>query len=433
MDKIRISGGVPLHGEIVVSGAKNAALPLLATSLLTDETMTLCRVPYLHDVTTMTNLLVHLGVDVLRDSQTHQVTLRSVSGKKPEAPYDMVRKMRASILVLGALLARYGHATVSLPGGCAIGARPVDLHMKGLQALGAELTLQDGYIQAKAPRGLQGGVYTFPKVSVTGTENLLMAAVLAKGCTELRHVAKEPEVTDLACCLNQMGAKIEGMGTDTLYIEGVPRLSGITYTVLPDRIETGTYMIATAMAGGELLLRNTQLSLLPSVVPALQQMGLIIEARENGVWVRSDHPENLKGLDIVTEPFPGFATDLQAQLMALLCLVKGASLITETIFENRFMHVSELLRMGADINIQGHSALVRGVPELRGAPVMATDLRASVSLVLAGLAAKGETLVSRVYHLDRGYQDLERNLASCGAQIERLDPNGSVRVPLKVA
>lgn len=421
MDKIRLYGGVPLKGTIRIEGAKNAALPLMAAALLTSQPVTLHNVPPLQDVQTMIHVLTHLGVDGTRHPHnSHTLSLHAKQIATFQAPYDMVRKMRASVLVLGPLLARYGEAFVSLPGGCAIGARPVDVHMRGLQALGAEVTLEDGYIHARAPHGLKGGSYTFPKISVTGTENLMMAAVLAHGTTELVHAAREPEVGDLAHFLNQLGARIEGIGTDTLTIQGVSALHGGTYTVLPDRIETGTYMMAAAITGGELLLTHTTLSLLPSVCAILEQMGVLLTETEDGVLVKSDKPDQLRGADMATEPFPGFPTDLQAQLMALLSLSSGAALVTETIFENRFMHVAELLRMGADITIQGHSALIRGVGALTGAPVMATDLRASVSLVLAGLAATGETIVNRIYHLDRGYHQLDRKLAACGAHIERL-------------
>ncbi len=422
MDKMRIQGGNSLKGVISIEGAKNAALPLLAACLLTEDPVILQNVPRLQDVETMIHLLENLGMTAEwhHGNPSQTLSLKTNTLHSPKASYDIVRKMRASILVLGPLLARSGEAFVSLPGGCAIGARPVDLHMRGLEALGAHVTLEDGYIHARAPQGLRGRSYTFPKISVTGTENLLMAAVLAEGTTELIHAAREPEVSDLAHFLNAMGARIEGIGTDILVIEGVPRLHGARYRVLPDRIETGTYLMAAAITGGELFLKGTSLGLLPSVVSVLEEMGIQLQERDGGIWVKSPPPKHLKSVDIVTEPFPGFATDLQAQLMALMTLVTGASLFTETIFENRFMHVAELMRMGADISIQGHTALIRGVPFLKGAQVMATDLRASVSLVLAGLAAEGETVINRIYHLDRGYQDLERKLVACGAQIERI-------------
>ena len=423
MDKIHIWGGHSLKGTISIDGAKNAALPLMCASLLTSDPLTLHNTPDLQDVHTMTSLLGHLGVSASWD---HQDTLRlqAQTIHTHEAPYDAVRKMRASVLVLGPLLSRHGEAMVSLPGGCAIGARPVDLHIRGLEALGAEVTLENGYVHAWAPKGLQGGVFTFPTVSVTGTENLLMAACLARGTTQLIRAAREPEVTDLARCLIAMGARIEGVGTDTLIIEGVPALQAATHSILPDRIETATYLMAAAITGGELILQKTSLGLLPSVVPILERMGLELREEEDQVFVKSDLPKNLHPVDVVTEPYPGFATDVQAQLMAVLTLVGGASLVTETIFENRFMHVAELVRLGADMTIQGHSCLIRGVPKLTGACVMATDLRASVSLVLAGLAAEGETVLNRIYHLDRGYAALDQKLAACGAQIQRLDGEG---------
>jgi UDP-N-acetylglucosamine 1-carboxyvinyltransferase len=430
MDKIRIQGGRRLGGRIQIEGAKNAALPIMAACLLASQPVTLSNVPRLQDIETMGRLLDHLGTQCTWEPQKPGVL--SIQSYKPPtltAPYDIVRKMRASILVLGPLLARWGEAVVSLPGGCAIGTRPVDIHMRGLQALGAEVSLENGYIHATAPRGLQGGVFTFPKISVTGTENLLLAAVLARGETQLLHAAREPEVGDLAHFLNSLGAKIEGIGTDTLSIQGVGQLEGGPYSIMPDRIETGTYAMAAAITGGDVLLTHTSLALLPSVSSVLAQAGVVLQETPDGLRVSSDGPQSLRGLDIITEPFPGFATDLQAQLMALFSLASGASLLTETIFENRFMHVAELLRMGADITIQGHTALIRGVPALRGAPVMATDLRASVSLILAGLAAEGETVVGRIYHLDRGYQELDKKLAACGAQIERLTAENPSPLP----
>ena len=334
------------------------------------------------------------------------------------APYDIVRKMRASILVLGPLVARYGQARVSLPGGCAIGTRPVDIHLEGLRKLGAEIDLSEGYIIASAPQGLKGADFTMPVVSVTATENLLMAAALAKGQTRLINAAREPEIVDLANCLIAMGAKIQGAGTDTITIDGVDSLKGTRYRVVADRIETGTFAIAAAITGGDILLKGSSLDLIPSFSAQLERAGAILE--QKGSDIRVYAPQGIQGVDVMTEPFPGFATDLQAQMMALMTICQGASMITETIFENRFMHVPELCRMGANITVHGSSALVRGVPQLRGAPVMATDLRASVSLVLAGLAAQGETVVHRVYHLDRGYEKIEEKLNSCGAEIERL-------------
>ena len=381
MDRIRIRGGKTLKGEIRISGAKNAALPLMCTALLTDKEIRFDRVPDLADITTMTNLLAQHGVEVTTklSGKERSVTVCGNNITDTTAPYDLVRKMRASVLVLGPLVARHGQARVSLPGGCAIGTRPVDLHIKGLQQLGAEIDLQEGYIVARAPKGLTGAEVTFPKVSVGATENLLMAAALAKGETHLINAAREPEITDLAKCLIGMGAKIEGLGTDRLKIQGVDSLHGTTHPVVADRIEAGTYAMAVAITNGDLI-----------------------------------------GVDVMTEPFPGFPTDLQAQVMALMTTAQGASMITETIFENRFMHVPELTRMGASINVHGASAMVRGVKRLTGAPVMATDLRASVSLVLAGLVADGDTILNRIYHLDRGYERLTHKLAACGAEIERL-------------
>ncbi|GAO98587.1 UDP-N-acetylglucosamine 1-carboxyvinyltransferase [Caedimonas varicaedens] len=422
MDKIRIIGGTPLYGEIRISGAKNAALPLISASLLTDETLTLRNLPDLADVQTFKSLLAHLGVEITFDHDReghHFGTLKASSIKSTEAPYDQVRKMRASFLVLGPLLAREGRAKVSLPGGCAIGARAIDMHLKGLECMGAHITLEDGYVIARAENGLRGVDYTFSSVTVTGTENLLMAATLAKGTTRLINAAREPEVSDLARCLIAMGAKIEGVGTDTLIIEGCSRLHGAEHPVLPDRIETGTYAMAAALTGGEVELTDTSLDLIPSVIPALESMGVLFEKTERGFKVKKQ-PGRLKATDVETEPYPGFATDLQAQIMVLAATAEGASVITETIFENRFMHVPELVRMGADIKLKGNTAFIRGVPRLKGAPVMATDLRASVSLVLAGLAAEDETIVNRVYHLDRGYEHIEKKLGDCGANIERI-------------
>ncbi len=421
MDKIRVRGGAPLSGEIRISGAKNAALPLMAACLLTDKPLQLINVPDLSDVTSMAELLTQLGVAVefQKGTDSHQMTLCAKDLSSTTAPYDVVRKMRASVLVLGPLVARAGEAHVSLPGGCAIGTRPIDLHLKGLEALGAEITLDGGYIQAKAPKGLTGATFTFPLISVTGTENLLMAATLAKGETRLINAAREPEIGDLAHCLNGMGAKISGIGTDTLIIEGVDRLEGTTHQVIADRIEAGTYAMAAALTQGSLRLKGASLSLIPTAAALLQQAGVDLEEDEDSLLVKSPSGR-LQGVDMMTEPFPGFATDLQAQWMALMSLTEGAAMITETIWENRFMHVPELCRMGANITVHGSSALVRGVPQLKGAPVMATDLRASVSLVLAGLVATGETLINRVYHLDRGYERVEEKLRACGADIERV-------------
>ncbi|MBC8791017.1 MAG: UDP-N-acetylglucosamine 1-carboxyvinyltransferase [Tagaea sp. CACIAM 22H2] len=425
MDKIRIRGGKSLVGSIPIGGAKNAALPLMAASLLTEGTLRLANIPHLADITTLANLLGTLGVEIALDGHAeggHQgrvlaLTARNISNTTAE--YDLVRKMRASILVLGPLVAREGKAKVSLPGGCAIGARPVDLHLKGLEALGAKIELREGYVEALAPGGLKGARFVFPFVSVGATENLMMAATLAKGTTVLSNAAREPEIGDLARCLIAMGAKIEGIDTDTLTIHGGTKLSGTTHSILPDRIELGTFAMAAAATGGDVELIGGRTELIASAATALTQAGVTIEDTPRGVRVRRTNAP-LVGVDVMTEPFPGFPTDLQAQMMALLTTAEGASMITETIFENRFMHVPELRRMGANINLHGGSAMVRGVPKLTGAPVMATDLRASVSLVIAGLVAQGETIVNRVYHLDRGYERLEAKLAACGADIERV-------------
>lgn len=424
MDKIVVRGGRPLTGSLPISGAKNAALPLLAASLLSDSTLVLENVPRVMDIASMTNLLGELGADIAEESPAggaFGTTLRlSAAGLKDvTAPYDLVRKMRASVLVLGPLLARTGHARVSLPGGCAIGTRPIDLHLKALEQLGAEIELTQGYVEATAGGGLRGADITFPSVTVTGTENVLMAACLARGETILRNAAREPEVGDLARCLAAMGARIEGIGTETLRVQGVEALNGARHRVLPDRIETGTYAVAAAITGGEIELRGTSLPLIDSLAAVLLRSGVEIVETDGGLRV-SRKNGRIAGIDVMTEPFPGFPTDMQAQVMALMTTARGAAMITETVFENRFMHVPELCRMGANINVHGTSAIVRGVPALSGAPVMATDLRASVSLVLAGLAANGETVVSRVYHLDRGYERLEAKLAACGADIERV-------------
>src|SRR5436190_6715503 len=426
MDRILIRGGAPLAGTIPIGGAKNAALPLMAASLLSAEPLVLANLPDLADVRTMANLLVQHGVAIaLADSgnaphnsgQVLELNAQHITSST--APYDLVRKMRASVLVLGPLVARCGRARVSLPGGCAIGPRPVDLHIKGLQRLGAEVELREGYIDARAPKGLRGAEIAFPAVSVGATENLLMAASLAEGETQLINAAREPEITDLAECLVAMGARIDGIGTDRLSILGVPRLHGATHSVIPDRIETGTYIMAAAATNGEVRLTGTRLDLVAAVARILEGAGVEVAETADGLLVRR-YGERLEGVDVMTEPYPGFPTDLQAQVMALMTVADGASMITETIFENRFMHVPELARMGANINVHGASALVRGVPGLMGAPVMATDLRASVSLVMAGLVAEGETVINRVYHLDRGYERIEEKLGACGARIERL-------------
>ena len=418
MDRIRIRGGKPLSGSISVSGAKNAVLALMPAALLANSPLHLQNVPNLADVATMTALLQHLGMDVVHDKAARTLALTGPATGN-EAPYDIVRKMRASVLVLGPLLARHGVARVSLPGGCAIGTRPVDLHLKGLEAMGATITVEGGYIEARAPSGgLRGARIIFPVISVGATENLLMAATLADGETELVNAAREPEIEDLALCLMRMGARIEGIGTDRLRVTGVASLTGATHPVVMDRIEAGTYACAAAITGGEVFLQGARLDHLGAVARVLREAG--VGVNEEPAGLRIARMNGLHGVDVVTEPFPGFATDMQAQFMALMCVAQGASMVTETIFENRFMHVPELARMGARINVHGASAIVRGVQKLSGAPVMATDLRASVSLVLAGLAAQGETVVNRVYHLDRGYERLEEKLAAVGADIERL-------------
>jgi UDP-N-acetylglucosamine 1-carboxyvinyltransferase len=420
MDKILIRGGLPLAGTIPIAGAKNAALPLMAASLLTDEPLVLANLPDLADIATMTNLLAQHGVSLTPsagDPRALELSARQITSTT--APYDLVCKMRASFLVLGPLLARCGEARVSLPGGDEIGVRPVDLHIKGLQRLGAEVELQGGYIEARAPNGLKGAEIAFPSVSVGATEHLLMTAVLAEGDSVLINAAREPEITDLANCLNAMGARIEGIGSDRLTVRGVSSLHGARHTVIPDRIETGTYIMAVAAAGGEVRLEGARLDHIEAVARLLETADIRMREAEGGIIVRRS-TGRIDGVDVMTEPYPGFPTDMQAQIMALMTIADGAAMITETIFENRFMHVPELVRLGANINVQGPSALVRGVKRLAGAPVMATDLRASVSLVIAGLIAEGETVINGVHHLDRGYERLEEKLAACGARIERL-------------
>lgn len=417
MDKLVITGGAKLSGEITVSGAKNAALPILCASLLTADDVHLSNVPNLQDVRTMLKLLRQMGVQC-EVSGDGRVTLNASKVDKLVAPYEMVKTMRASILVLGPLVARFGEAKVSLPGGCAIGARPVDLHIAGLRAMGAEIDIDGGYMVARAPKGLRGARYTFPKVSVGATENLMMAAALAKGTTVLDNAAREPEITDLAECLSKMGVPIAGIGTETLTIEGVEQLGAATHAVVPDRIETGTYAMAVAMTAGDVELVGGRLDLMEAAAQSLRAAGVVLDKTNRGF--RVSRANGLHGVDVMTEPYPGFPTDLQAQMMALMTRAEGASMITETIFESRFMHVPELARMGANVTIHHESALVRGVSRLRGADVMATDLRASVSLAIAGLAAEGVTTLHRVYHLDRGYERLEEKLAACGADIERL-------------
>ena len=426
MDRIIIRGAKRLDGTIHIGGAKNAALPLLTACLLSKQALTLSNLPHLADVSTMAHLLAELGVFISMNGDgggggnMGRVFELNAGGEiQTTAPYDLVRKMRASVLVLGPLLARYGNARVSLPGGCAIGTRPVDLHLKALAQMGAEIDLDEGYIEASAPNGLKGAHIIFPMVTVGGTENLLMAAALADGETVLANAAREPEVTDLAHCLVAMGARIEGIGTDTLHITGQKELHGADYSVVPDRIETGSYAVAAAVTDGDLTLKGTRLDLIESVADILRQSGVEITEVDDGIRVRRA-PGGLNGVDVMTEPFPGFPTDMQAQMMVLMSVAGGASMITETIFENRFMHVPELARMGANVNVHGSSAIIRGGGGLKGAQVMATDLRASVSLVLAALAAEGETEINRVYHLDRGYERLEEKLAACGADIVRI-------------
>ena len=419
MDSIVVRGNGPLNGQISIAGAKNACLTLMPATLLSDEPLTLTNAPRLSDIRTMTLLLQSLGAEVTSLQEGKVIAMSSHGLDNHTAEYDIVRKMRASILVLGPMLARNGQAVVSLPGGCAIGARPVDLHLKALEAMGAELELRDGYVHAKAPNGLKGGVVEFPFASVGATENALMAATLAKGTTQIKNAAREPEIVDLAVCLRAMGAHIEGDGTSTITIEGVDRLGGATHAVVADRIELGTYMLAPAFCGGEVELLGGRMDLLTSFIEKLDAAGIDVRETKAGLAVKR-RSDDIKAVDITTEPFPGFPTDLQAQMMALLCTANGTSVLEEKIFENRFMHAPELLRMGAQIDVQGGTARVTGVDRLRGAPVMATDLRASISLILAGLAAEGETRVSRVYHLDRGYEQVVRKLSGVGADIERI-------------
>ena len=419
MDSILVTGNGPLSGTIPIAGAKNACLTLMPATLLSDEPLTLTNAPRLSDIRTMSDLLESLGAEVqsLQGGQVLAMSSHELTSQR--ADYDIVRKMRASILVLGPLLARFGHAEVSLPGGCAIGARPVDLHLKALEAMGAELELREGYVHAKAPGGLRGGIVEFPFVSVGATENALMAATLAKGTTVLKQAAREPEIVDLADCLRKMGAQIEGDGTDTITIHGVERLHGATHPVVTDRIELGTYMLAPAICGGEVECLGGRIDLVGAFCEKLDAAGISVEETKTGLKVARKNGR-IRAVDVTTEPFPGFATDLQAQFMALMCTATGTSVLEEKIFENRFMHAPELMRMGAQIDVHGGTATVTGVERLKGAPVMATDLRASVSLILAGLAAEGETLVNRVYHLDRGYERVEEKLGNVGAKIERI-------------
>jgi len=427
MDSIAISGGARLNGLIPVSGAKNSALKLMAASILTDQPLLLTNMPRLADTKFLGRLLRELGVEVdQRDGPDGQETLFHAGHiTSTFAPYDLVRQMRASFNVLGPLLARTGEAKVSLPGGCTIGARPVDLHLQALTALGAEIELDEGYVIARAPGGLKGAEIEFPFVSVGATEHALLAAVLAQGTTVLRKAAREPEIGDLARCLTAMGAKIEGIDTDVLTITGVSSLGGATWSVIPDRIEMGSYAVAAAMAGGEVRLTKTRPELMTALTEKMIQAGVEVTPTADGVIVKRDPTQRLKAVDVATEVYPGFATDLQAQFMALMTTAEGESVIHENIFENRFMHAPELARLGADISVHAGEAVVRGVSVLHGAPVMATDLRASVSLVIAGLAAEGETTVGRVYHLDRGFERLEEKLSACGADIRRIKEDGN--------
>ncbi|TDR93327.1 UDP-N-acetylglucosamine 1-carboxyvinyltransferase [Enterovirga rhinocerotis] len=427
MDRIRIKGGRPLEGRIPISGAKNAALPLMIASLLTGETLELRNVPRLADVGLLLRILGNHGVDHTvtgkrpgQTSETGQTILLDASSViDTRAPYELVSRMRASFWVIAPLIARFGEASVSLPGGCAIGTRPVDLLIMALERLGVSIEIESGYVQAKAPKGLKGAEIVFPKVTVSGTHVALMAATLADGETVIENAAREPEVVDLADCLNKMGARVSGAGTSRIVIQGVSRLRGATHTVMPDRIETGTYAMAVAMTGGDVLLEGARPEYLQSALDILSEVGVDIQANNEGIRVRRNGAK-LRSVDVTTDPFPGFPTDLQAQFMALMTRADGTSRIRETIFENRFMHVQELARFGAHIRLDGDAALVEGVETLTGAPVMATDLRASVSLVIAGLAAEGETEIHRVYHLDRGFEALEAKLSRCGAEIERL-------------
>jgi UDP-N-acetylglucosamine 1-carboxyvinyltransferase len=430
MDRIRIVGGNPLEGTIPISGAKNAALPLMIASLLTDEILTLENLPRLADVSLLIRILGNHGVDHAVDGKrlgdqpnAHRLHLSARHIVDTTAPYELVSKMRASFWVIAPLLARMGEAKVSLPGGCAIGTRPVDLLLMTLERLGAELDIDAGYVVAKAPKGLRGAEIVFPKVTVGGTHTALMAATLARGTTVVHNAAREPEVQDLADCLTKMGARIKGAGTSTIEIEGVAKLGGTRHSVLPDRIETGTYAMAVTMTGGDVLLEGARPELLQKALDTLRLAGATIDVSNVGIRVKRNGA-GLLPVDVSTEPFPGFPTDLQAQFMALMSRAKGSSRITETIFENRFMHVQELARLGARIRLEGDTAIVDGVDRLKGAPVMATDLRASVSLVIAGLAAEGETMVNRVYHLDRGFERLEDKLRGCGAVVERVSSGG---------
>ncbi|MDG2538122.1 UDP-N-acetylglucosamine 1-carboxyvinyltransferase [Dyella jiangningensis] len=417
MAKILISGGEPLHGEVGISGAKNAVLPILASCLLADEPVAISNVPHLHDVTTFIELLGQMGTQLVLDDRM-KMHIDPRSTERYFAPYDLVRTMRASILVLGPLVARFGEAEVSLPGGCAIGSRPVDQHIRGLQALGADVVVENGYIKAKAKR-LRGARISMDMVTVTGTENIMMAAALAQGTTIIENAAQEPEVVDLAHCLIAMGAQIEGAGTSTLTIHGVERLHGAEYEVLPDRIETGTFLVGAAMTGGKVRARNARADTLDAVLAKLEDAGAHISTGAD--WIELDmRGRRPKAVNITTAPYPAFPTDMQAQFTALNCVAEGVGVITETVFENRFMHALELQRLGADIRLEGNTAIIKGVEKMSGAPIMATDLRASACLVLAGLVAQGDTTVDRVYHIDRGYENIEEKLGTLGAKIRRL-------------
>ncbi len=417
MDKLIITGGKPLNGEIRISGAKNAALPIIVSTLLSDDPVLVRNIPHLHDITTTMELLGRMGVSLTMDEKM-DVEVNPTTIKSYVAPYELVKTMRASILVLGPLLARFGEAEVSLPGGCAIGARPVNLHIHGLELMGADIKVENGYIKAKCKR-LKGAKIVLDVVTVTGTENLMMAACLADGTTILENAAREPEVVDLAHCLNAMGAKVTGAGTDTITIEGVERMHGTTYDILPDRIETGTYLVAAAVTGGKVKLKDTDPTLLDAVISKLEEAGAEIEMGKD--WISLDMKgKRAKATDVRTAPYPAFPTDMQAQFSILNAVAEGSSSITETIFENRFMHVQELKRMGADVEVNGNTAFVKGVEKLKSAPVMATDLRASASLVIAGLVAEGDTVVERIYHIDRGYECIEEKLLQLGATIRRV-------------
>jgi UDP-N-acetylglucosamine 1-carboxyvinyltransferase len=416
MEKLAIEGGVALNGEVAISGAKNAALPILCAGLLTAEALTIRNVPHLRDVTTMLSLLGQMGMSISVDEKLG-IEMRAANIHHPEAPYEMVKTMRASVLVLGPLAARFGEARVSLPGGCAIGLRPVDQHLKGLQAMGATITMDHGYMIVRAPR-LKGARINMDLVTVTGTENLMMAAALAKGTTVIENAAREPEVVDLAVCLTAMGAKIAGAGTDTITIEGVDKLHGASHSVMPDRIETGTFLVAAAVSGGKVRVTGARPRTLDAVLNKLREAGAVIETGED--WIGVQASGRLKAVNLRTAPYPAFPTDMQAQFVALNCVAEGTGVVHEDIFENRFMHVQELQRLGADIDVDGNIAVVKGVAALDGATVMATDLRASASLVIAGLVARGTTYVDRIYHLDRGYEAIEEKLSKLGARIKRV-------------